>query len=172
MSRKYSKQQLFDAVNSCYDSKTAATKFHIPASTIRRHRCNPSLKAHIGRSTYLTHSEEAYLVSILQLLPDYGFNATKKVALQLANDYLESLGLEYRPGDKWLRLFMQRHINDIKWKREQKMEHLRAVAFTEEVRAGWFLLLKDVMTKYNLFDKPQQIFNIDETGFSDRTKSD
>ena len=67
---------------------------------------------------------------------------------------------------------MQKHTNDIKWKREQKMEHSRAAAFTEEAHAGWFLLLKDAMTKRSLFDKPQQIFNIDKTDFSDQTEGD
>ena len=108
---------------------------------------------------------------MLQLLPDYSFNASKDITLQLANDYCQLLGLDHHPSDKWLRLFMQKHINDIKWKREQKMEHSRAEAFTE-ARIGWFLLLKDVMTKHDLFDKPQQIFNIDETGFCDQTKGD
>ena len=51
MSKKYPKQQPLEAVNSSYDSKTAATKFHVPPSTIRRHRRNHLLKARIGRPT-------------------------------------------------------------------------------------------------------------------------
>ena len=50
------------------------------------------------------------------------------------------------------------------------MERERADGFTEEVRIGWFSTLKDVMTKYDLFDKLQQVFNLDETGFSDKMK--
>ncbi|CAF4433663.1 unnamed protein product, partial [Rotaria magnacalcarata] len=74
-------QQLVDAVNSPYDSKIAAEIFHVPASTIRRHR-----------------------------------------ALQWATEYCQSLGLSYRPGVKWLRLFMNQHANDTKWQRQGKME--------------------------------------------------
>jgi hypothetical protein len=170
MSKKYSKQQLLDAVNSQYDSKTAGKIFHVPASTIRRHRRDDSLNDRVGRPTYLTNEQESYFVSMLQLLPQYGFHTTGEVALKLANDYCRSLKLSHQPSKKWLRLFMKRHANDIKWIKEEKMERVRAEGFTEQVRVGWFSTLKEVMTKYDLFDKPQQVFNIDETGFSDKTK--
>jgi hypothetical protein len=32
---------------------------------------------------------------------------------------------------------------------------------------GWFETLKGVLTKYNLFDRPNAIFNVDESGFFD-----
>ncbi|CAF1569444.1 unnamed protein product [Adineta steineri] len=172
MSKNYTKEQLLKAVNSGFDSLKAATKHPVPASTIRRHRRNPLLKARIGRPSYLTNDEEMYFVSLLKLLPDYGFRASREVVLQLANDYCKSLGLSHQPGEKWLRLFMIKYTNDIKWKREQKMERARAEAFTEEVRVGWFGVVKDVMMKYDLFDKPHQVFNIDESGFSDKTKGE
>src|SRR5689334_11032138 len=115
MSKNYSKEKLLEAVNSGFDSKTAAKKFNVPASTIRRHRRCPLLNARVGRPTYLTSDEETYFVSILKLLPDYGFNVTAEIALQLANDYCQSLGLSHYPGEKWLRLFMLRHTDEIKW---------------------------------------------------------
>jgi hypothetical protein len=166
MSKKYSKQKLLAAVNSGFDSETAAKKFNVPASTIRRHRRNPPLNARVGRPAYLTTDEEVYFISILKLLPDYGFHVTKDVVLELANDYCRSL------GEKWLRIFMQKHSNEIKWMKEQKMETVRSENFTETVRTGWFSMVKEVMKKHDLFDKPQQIFNLDETGFSDKTKGD
>ncbi|CAF1431536.1 unnamed protein product [Rotaria magnacalcarata] len=139
MSNKYSRQQLVDAVNSPYDSKTTAEIFHVPASTIRRHRGESSLRSHVGRPSYFTlknlkrltrrvlsNGEELYFVSLLQLLPEYGFHVSREIALQLATEYCQSLGLSYRPGMKWLRLFMNQHANDIKWQREGKMERERA----------------------------------------------
>ena len=90
--------------------------------------------------------------------------------MQLAAEYFQSLKLSHPPGERWLRLFMKRHRDDIKWLQQQKMERERADEFTKEVRVGWFSTLKEVMTKHGLFDKPQQLFNIDETGFSDKTK--
>ena len=157
------------AVYSGFDSKTAAKTFNVPASTIRRHRLNAVIRPRIGRPSYFSDDQESYFVSILQLLPDYGFKVSRDVALELAKEYCLSLGLNHCPGSKWLRLFMLKHSNDIKWMKEEKMESCRADSFTEEVRTGWFSLVKDVMTKNNLFDKPNQIFNLDESGFSDKT---
>ncbi|CAF1494231.1 unnamed protein product, partial [Rotaria magnacalcarata] len=104
------KRATVDAVNSPYDSKTAAEIFYVPASTIRRLRGESSLRSHVGRPSYLSNDEELYFVSLLQLLPKYG----------------QSLGLSYRPGVKWLCLFMNRHANDTKWQREGKTERERA----------------------------------------------
>ncbi|CAF4160595.1 unnamed protein product [Rotaria sordida] len=172
MSKKYSKQSLIDAINSAMDSKEAANFYHVPASTIRRHRRNRSLRSRIGRPSYLSSNEESYFVALLQLLPDFGFPITCDVALKLANDYFKSLGLSDNPGKKWLRSFVQRHHEDIKWKKQSKLERAREQSFTEEVRLAWFNLLENVMIKYGLLDKPCQIFNVDETGFSDQTKGE
>ncbi|CAF2615455.1 unnamed protein product [Rotaria sp. Silwood2] len=138
MSKKYSKQQLLEALKSGYDSKTTGKKFNVPASTIRRHRRNHSLKADGGRQTYLTSDEEAYFVSILQLLPDFGLNVSSETTLQLANDYCQSLGLSHHPGEKWLRLFRKKHTNDIIWKREQRMERFRAEAL--KGKCNWVIV--------------------------------
>ncbi|CAF1970549.1 unnamed protein product [Rotaria magnacalcarata] len=107
------KRATVDAVNSPYDSKTAAEIFYVPASTIRRLRGESSLRSHVGRPSYLSNDEELYFVSLLQLLPKYG----------------QSLGLSYRHGVKWLCLFMNRHANDTKWQREGKTERERAEGF-------------------------------------------
>ena len=152
--------------------KIAARLFQVPASTIRRHRRKPSLNNRVGHPNYLSveEEEEAYFVSILQLLPEYGFSVTRDVALQLAAEYFQLLKLSHPTSEKWLRLFMKRHRDDIKSLQHQTMERERADRFTEEARVGWFSTLKEVMTKHDLFDKPQQLFNIDETGFNDKTK--
>jgi len=170
MSKKYLKQSLIDAVNSTVDSKTAATSYHVPASTIRRHRRNVTIRDRIGRPSYLNTSQESYFVALLEALPDYGFQVTGEVALQLAADYFQKLGLSNTPGKKWLSMFVERHGDQIKWKKESKLERVREETFTEEVRAAWFKTLEGVLMKYNLFDKPNNIFNVDETGFSNRTK--
>jgi hypothetical protein len=80
------------------------------------------------------------------------------------------LGLSDNPGKKWLNSFIKRHGGDIKWKKQIKLERIRKESFTEHVRSSWFTMLENVMIKYNLLDKPNQIFNVDETGFTDQTK--
>ena len=80
MPKKYPKQSLIDAVNGTLDSKSAAENFNIPASTIRHHRQNPCLRSKRGRPSYLTPTEESYFVTLLGLLPEYGFQVTHNVA--------------------------------------------------------------------------------------------
>ena len=53
MSKKYSTQQLLNAILSEYESKTAAKLFQVSASTIRRHRQKPLINIRIGRPNYL-----------------------------------------------------------------------------------------------------------------------
>jgi hypothetical protein len=94
MSKKYTREALDNAVKSSLDSKTAATTFYVPASTIRQHRREPSLNIRAGRRSYLTSEEENHFVALLKVLPDYGFDVTKDVALELATDYFESLSID------------------------------------------------------------------------------
>ncbi|CAF3056006.1 unnamed protein product [Rotaria sp. Silwood2] len=87
MSKKYTREALANAVASDLNSKAAAIDFNVPASTIRQHRREPSLNIRTGRPSYLTSDQENHFVSLLKILPDYGFDVTKDLALQLAADY-------------------------------------------------------------------------------------
>ncbi|CAM2709670.1 unnamed protein product [Rotaria socialis] len=170
MSKKYTHQALFDAVASDMDSKAASIAFKVPASTIRQHRREPTLNIRAGRSSYLNSDEESHFVSLLELLPEYGFDVTKNLVLQMTAEYFESLKFTTQPGSKWLNSFVKRHFDDIIWKKQEKLERARAEAFTERNRSGWLKTLKDVLIKHDLLDKPNQIFNADESGFSDKTR--
>ena len=132
MSKKYSREALLAAVTSNLDSTVAAKTFKVLASTIREHRRNPPLNHRISRPSYLSSDQEAHFVSLLKLLPEYRFDVTKDLALQLATEYFQSLYLTSTPGDKWLNLCVKRHAQDIIWKEQEKMERLRAKIFTEE----------------------------------------
>ena len=167
---KTSVQNLVDAVNSNMTSIEAAKRHHVSDRTVRSHRQNPGQKYGAGRPRYLDDDQEQHLVALYKLLPEYGFSATADVAGKLAGDYMRSIGLSSLPGRKWLRSFMKRNRQEIKWKKEEKIEKIRAQRFTEETRKSWFALLKSVLIKLDLLDKPSQIFNCDETGFSDKTE--
>ena len=73
-------------------------------------------------------------------------------------------------GRHWLEDFLRRNKNKIKFIKEQKLERSRKEGFTEPVRSGWFDTVFAVMQQYNLFDKPAQIYNVDECGFNDDTQ--
>lgn len=69
-----------------------------------------------------------------------------------------------------MRNFLDRRKKDVKLIKEKKLERSRRNGFSEDVRAGWFGNLKNVMDKNDLVYKPMQIFNVDESGFADETQ--
>ena len=48
-----------------------------------------------------------------------------------------------------------------------KLEKMRMDSVTSATVDGWFANLNSILTRFNLLDKPQQIFNCDEFGFRD-----
>ena len=166
---KYSRENLVEAIGTSLSSTQASKIFNVPERTIRSHRHKPSQKFGAGRNRYLNDEQESCLVSFFKLLPEFGFPLSHDAAMKIATDYMNSIGLSVQPGRKWLRVFVRRHETEIKWKKEEKLEKIRANKFTEETRKSWFALLKSVLMKHDLMDKPMQIFNCDETGFSDKT---
>jgi hypothetical protein len=168
---KYPIENLIKAIESDLSSIDAARIYNVPERTIRAHRQMPLLKIGAGRSRYLTDDQENYLVSLFQVLPDFGFSLTADIALKITSEYMKSLGLSNGPKRKWLRKFVIRHRMKIKWKKQEKLERIRAEKFTEETRQGWFEFLKSTLEKFDLMDKPAQLFNADETGFGDKTNS-
>ncbi|CAF3761021.1 unnamed protein product [Rotaria sp. Silwood1] len=82
----------------------------------------PLQKVGAGRYRYLNDNEENHLVSLFQILPNYGFSLTAGVAINISSEYMKSLGLSFKPGRKWLQAFVKRHRMKIKWKKEEKLE--------------------------------------------------
>jgi hypothetical protein len=97
----------------------ASKAFKIPTRTIRSPRQAPSQKYGTGRHHYLNDEQEDYLLSLIKVLPEYGFTLTNDVALQLAIEYIKLTGSSSIPGRKWLKLFVKRHKTEIKWKKEE-----------------------------------------------------
>ena len=65
---------------------------------------------------------------------------------------------------------MIRNNNKVKFIKEQKLARSRKEGFTEQIRNGWFETVFNVLKQYDLFDKPAQIYNVDECGFNDETQ--
>jgi len=70
-------QTFTDAFASYLDTKTAVIKLNILVSTIPQHCHEPSLNVRAGRSSSLTSDQESHFVSLLKILPDYGFDLAK-----------------------------------------------------------------------------------------------
>ncbi|CAF2966666.1 unnamed protein product [Rotaria sp. Silwood2] len=161
---KYLVQNLINAVKSKLSSSAASKRFKVPKRTRHLHRQNALQKIGGRRYGFLNDEQEDFLVCSFKLLAEYGFTITADISLKISDEYFKSIGLSNKPGCKWLRSFVKRHKTEIKWKKEQKLEQIRAKKFTEETRKSWFGLLASTLIELDLMNKPSQIFNCDETG--------
>ena len=74
--------------------------------------------------------------------------------------------LKGRPLSKtWFKLFMRRWPT-LKLVSPSKLEMNRAKATTKEAMSNYFSELKRIMDKYQLYDKPGMVYNMDETNFN------
>lgn len=109
----------------------AATRYHIPSSTLHDHVSGKRTRVHSGAPTVLTASEEKEVVTSCEVMQQLGL----AVALR---DFLKERGRDDRfkngiPGSDWWSGFFRRHPKLV----ERKPEHLpkcRAEAANPEVR--------------------------------------
>ena len=98
-----------------------------------------------------------------------GFSPTRSDVKDLVKEYVETNSVETsfknnRPAKDWLRLFMDR--NNLFMKKANLISSARKSA-TENlfVIFDFYEVLEEVIQEKNLFDKPQHIWNCDESGF-------
>ncbi|CAF4355372.1 unnamed protein product [Rotaria sp. Silwood2] len=174
----YSLDAFRDAV-SAYRNKTmssvdASKKFGVPESTIRKHKNNIINRVGSGRPCALTMNHEQYLVVLLKELQSIGVRLTKETLSKITGDFMRMAKKGNKdinnPGRHWFENFFKRNSDKLKMKKEIKLERSRRDNFTEEVRSNWFSKLKGILDLNNLHARPAQIWNCDESGFSDETQ--
>ena len=67
-------------------------------------------------------------------------------------------------SNKWLYAFLKRWKDDIASLKPRQLESFRAKSSTPDIIETHFNNLKTVMEKNALMNKPQHIYNLDETG--------
>ncbi|CAF4623775.1 unnamed protein product, partial [Didymodactylos carnosus] len=151
--------------------RQSAEAFKIPPGTLSA-RISRKSTSHVGRPTSLTQPQEAHLVKLIITLQGYGELTTCQDLLKYATEYVELMKLTARfpngaPTRDWYYGFVKRWKDTLKLMNSVKLEKVRAKGVTTETVNGWFAKLHSVLLKLNLFDKPQQIYNCDESGFND-----
>jgi len=175
INRNYTEEDLKKALEYIRTEKwsfrQASLHFKIPLGTLSSHN-QRILKPRSGRPPALSTEEEKYLVHLIVTLQEWGQLSTCKDVLKYAEEYVEYTGLKNRfingyPTKDWYYGFLKRWKNDLKVMTSSTLENARAKGATLETINGWFKLLKDVLTKLNIMDKPHSIYNMDESGFLD-----
>ncbi|CAF2137361.1 unnamed protein product [Rotaria magnacalcarata] len=155
---KYSKDDLelalLDIRNKKLSIKSAAAYYHIPTRTIFHRLAGSRTGAGRGRRTILTKEEE-YIVTTIILFQKWLCPISSSVVIGLAKPYM-------------IQLSKPRWLKEIKLANTVKLEKVCSEACRKETVERWFEHLNVVLTKHKLLNnRPEAIWNVDESGFGD-----
>ncbi|CAF4584080.1 unnamed protein product [Rotaria sp. Silwood2] len=174
--KSYSTADLQGALNLIRDGKlrvkAAREQYHIPAATIYSRLSGLRGEGKPGAKTILSTEEEELLIHVIHKYQEWQQPLTRSDLISIARTYMIELKKKNINNDsslrEWFFCFRQRWQNEIKLVQAYKLENIRSVSCTQTVFLDrWFDHLEKVLTKLNLFDRPQSIYNVDETGFGD-----
>lgn len=106
----------------------------------------------------------------LQILCNWGWGFTRTDLLNLVQEFVIANDLPTpfkngRPGRKWFNRFMWDHP-ELTIRKSEQFPDARAKATSDPaILTGWFALLEKEMVKADCMNKPENIYNVDETGF-------
>ena len=151
--------------------REASRMYNVPVETLRRRvtgaveiECKP------GPPTVLTKEEELKVYEYLVSMADMGYGLTRDVVMQLAYVIAEKSHRKHpftgeSAGRSWLDGFRRRHPR-LTICTPQSLSYCRAISANEEVVSDLFGKVGALYGKLNLFSKPMQVFNADETGIT------
>lgn len=150
----------------------AARIYGIPSRTLRRRRRTGIIaELPLGPQSLLGVENEKRLVKHIQKMEKAGFAMDREALRSLAFQFAELLGIQHRfnretrmAGYDWLSSFLRRN-NELSVRQSQGISLVRSEGMNREEANAFFNLLSDVYTEFNFFDHPENIFNMDETGY-------
>ena len=150
----------------------ASKKYGIPKSTLsdkyRRIRENRPEGTRGRRQVFSVEIEER-MTKVITVLAKWGFPFTKKMVLNVVQEFVKDLNLstpftDGRPGDDWFVNFCKR--NNLKLKNCESLQSNRQQNTADPfIIYDFYDKLKTVMDELELNDKPDSIWNLDESGF-------
>ena len=147
-----------------YSVRQASESFGVPRETLGdrvSRRVIPG--ANSGLQRYLTTSEEIGLVQFLTRAAAIGYGKTRKEVIALVQSVVDEKFLGKLVTSGWWDSFCRRNPN-ISLRAAASLSMARAKATDPEVLFRYFDLLERTLDENNLRGKPNQIFNMDESG--------
>ncbi|KAI4469775.1 hypothetical protein MML48_1g18716 [Holotrichia oblita] len=173
---KYARDVLIaamEAVNTGTSIYAASKQFGVPESTIRNRvkRKTPVTRVGAGRSSFLPSAIEQDLADNVILLSSVHNPLTRGEILNTVHEYCKvkqirnpfSKKADALPGEEFLRGFFKRHPNLVSRKAEA-LQVARVNCSTKENYSIFFRLLERKIKELNI-SSPEQIINLDETGY-------
>ena len=151
--------------------REASRLYNVPVETLRR-RVNGTvgMNCKSGPPTILTKEEEDKLYDYLVKMADMGYGLTREIVMRLAYTIAEKLHRKHPFGSKsagrsWFEGFKRRHPK-LTIHTPQALSYCRAISANEETISDLFGKVGSIYGRLNLFAKPMQVYNADETGIT------
>ena len=140
--------------------------YNIPCATLHDHVSGKvRFGARSGPVPYLNIEEEEELASFLIHTARIGFPHTKKQVFAIVEQILCARAISASVTNGWWERYLQRHPQ-LTLKSAVSLGLARAKASDPEVFCRYFDMLFDCLTRNDILDKPECIFNCDETGLA------
>ncbi|CAF2689825.1 unnamed protein product [Rotaria sp. Silwood2] len=170
----YTEKELQEALMQIHEKGVsvadAAVHFRIPIRTIYNRLLHNETDVRPGVKSILTKDEEQLLVHTIILFQQWQCPVTPTAVINLAKSFMIDLGKTILPNSTlrdWFSGFMRRWSNELKLKKTEKLEKVRSNACRREIVENWFEHLRSVFKKFDLFNRPDALWNVDEAGFLD-----
>ncbi|RMZ99969.1 Jerky [Brachionus plicatilis] len=155
----------------------AAKLYGITRQTLVNHLNGRNKSIKVDRSTVFNGSQEEALVELLEIVSDWGYCLDKDSLKEVVKHYAAECGVSSRfndgsPGDDWkveliifTLIFRHRWNERLSFRTTNNLSSTRAASCTIKVLDHFYDLLERKLKALGLKNKPQNVFNVDETGF-------
>jgi len=160
-------EQAMEAVKKGFSVKRAAEVHKVPRTTLQDRVLGKVIHGtRPGPQPYLNKEEEGDLAEFIEVVADVGFGKTRKQVKAMVEQVAKDKGTlrKSKISDGWYRRFVERQPQ-LCLRKGDRTAMIRLDAMNNQSALdSYFMLLKDVLEKNSLMDKPGQIFNMDESG--------
>ena len=150
--------------------RQASRVFRVPRNTLRDRVSGRVTHGSLsGPKRKLSAADEEALVQYCLYCSAHGFPLTRARLLAYASAVMKKRSQEeHQPplGKRRWYCFRRRHAAVLSMRTPDNIDRARACCATMETVSRYFVLLEKTLTEHGLRDKPAQVYNCDETGFS------
>jgi len=159
------------AVNEGMSICKASKEFGVPKQTISDRRNQRWKTSTPGRPTELSVDEESALIDYIKFMATIAQPLTvpgiKAFAWAIAKRHNNNrFNKETGPGHTWWDSFKKRHKDEITLRKPDKLDRGRSRMANQTVMDQHFDLLKNTLVELDILDKPERIYNCDESGMA------
>ncbi|XP_065891048.1 uncharacterized protein [Dysidea avara] len=158
-------QAACDGVRAGQSIRRAAVTYNIPKSTLYDRMTGRVTGNKPGPLPFLSAEEEDEMVSFLEGCASMGYARSKKQVLALVQRVISTKGINRTVGEGWWKSFMKRH-GTLALRMAESLSYVRAVCSQPEILNHYYDLLQQTLLDHELEGRPNQIFNLDESGMS------